>query len=351
MKAVKNLLRLLGGILFLGVVLVLGGMFNAPSVVPGVATAPEGADQPTKTAEAVIAARPVWYKAVGTISSRTRVDVTARATGQITELSSEVGQTVKKGERLATLTARELEARVEQARSALIVARATAEQARAAFDRVSRLAERGAATAEELERVSADKVTAEASVAAAAERVKEAEVALDYLYIESPIDGVVAARPVDPGDIAWPGKPLYTIHDPSSLRIEAHVREGRIDRVVVGETYTITIASLGLTVEGTVEEIVPLVDPSSRSFTVRVALPADERLHPGMFGRLRLDLEEREAVLVPAAAVRIVGQLHTVLVRHHDRWVRRYVTIGEIQGDAREILSGLKGGETIGWNE
>jgi multidrug efflux pump subunit AcrA (membrane-fusion protein) len=40
-----------------------------------------------------------------------------------------------------------------------------------------------------------------------------------------------------------------------------------------------------------------------------------------------------------------------VLVRHHDRWVRRYVTIGEIQGDAREILSGLKGGETIGWNE
>ncbi len=350
-KKLKNVLRLLGGLVFLGVVLLLGGMFDSAGILPGVQAAPQGEARPANTAEAVLTKRPVWYEAVGTLSSRSRVDVTPRVAGQITELTLEVGQTVERGDVLAALDAREHEARAEQARSALVAAQATAKQAKAAFDRVKRLADRNAATDEEMESALAEKAAAEASVVAATEGVKEAEVALDYTHIESPVKGVIAARPADPGDMAWPGKPLYTIHDPEALRIEAHVREGLIGRVVVGARHPVRIDSLAMTLEGTVEEIVPLADPRSRSFLVRVAVPFQQGLHPGMFGRLRLNLDERDAVLVPEAAVRVVGQLHTVLARHEDRWVRRYVTIGEVLDGKCEVLSGLSGGETIGWSE
>jgi multidrug efflux pump subunit AcrA (membrane-fusion protein) len=81
-----------------------------------------------------------------------------------------------------------------------------------------------------------------------------------------------------------------------------------------------------------------------------VALPETEGLYPGMFGRLRIPLEERSTVVIPLSAVSQVGQLKTVRVLKDGRWVRRYVTLGEAEGEAVEILSGLEGGETIGWD-
>ena len=351
MKKLKTVLRLVGMALFLGVVLILGGMFSHPGMPPGVAAAPQSGEQASRTAEVTRTMRPIWYEAVGSLTSLTRIDVTPRISGQITGLFAEVGQVVEAGELLAELDGRELLTRVEQARSSLRAAEATAAQAQAAFERTAKLVERQAATAEQQEAATAAKATADAGVAAAEERLAETQLALGYAQISSTARGVVAARPVDPGDMAWPGKLLYTIHDPESLRIEAHVREGLVDRVKVGDQYRVRVPSVNLELQGTVTEVVPLADPLSRSFLVRASLPSHERLHPGMFGRLALPLDERETVLIPEQALIVVGQLYTVLVKHQDRWVRRYVTIGEKVGDRREVLSGLSGGETIGWNE
>jgi len=351
MKKLKILLRLIGAIAFLGVVLVLGGMFKDRGIAPSVGAAPRSQELVSRTTEATREPRSISPDAVGSLTSRTRIDVTPRIPGQITSLTAEVGQVVEAGELLAELDGREFATRVEQARSNLAAAEAGAAQARAAFQRTTKLAERQAATAEQLETAVAAKATAEAGVAAARERLAETELSLGYARIVSPARGVVAARPVDPGDMAWPGKLLYTIHDPEALRIEAHVREGLIDRVAVGNIYPVLITSLNLELTGEVSEIVPSADPLSRSFLVRANLPTSQGLHPGMFGRLRLELDQREAVLVPAEAVSVVGQLHTVLVKHQERWVRRYVTIGELVGKRREVLSGLSGGETVGWND
>jgi RND family efflux transporter MFP subunit len=349
-KLTKNLLRVLGGALFLALVLLLGGLFHRPGIAPGVAAAPRGIDEPALRGEALRTQRPAWYDAIGTLESETRVDVSARIVGEITALHAKLGDRVELGAPLVELDRREFEARVQQARSALEAAEASALEAGAAFERVQRLLERKAATTEELEGAEAGRARAEAAVVAAREGVASAEVALGYTRIASPMAGVVSARPVDPGDMASPGRQLFTLQDPERLRVEAHVREGLIAGVAVGDRYRVLLRDGALELEAVVAEVGPAADPRSRTVLVRASLPEFAGLYPGMFARLRLPLGPREVVLVPAAALTRVGQLETLLVRHGDRWVRRQVTAGALDQDAREILSGLAGGEVIGWN-
>ena len=81
-----------------------------------------------------------------------------------------------------------------------------------------------------------------------------------------------------------------------------------------------------------------------------VSLSESEGLYPGMFGKLRLRLGERFAILVPEPAVFRVGQLTTLRVLVGDRWERRYVTVGAEFEGRREILSGLSADEIVGWD-
>ena len=351
----KNLLRLLGASLLLVILAYFGGLFEDPGIGPGVAAAPPGLPAPIHRERALRVQRPAWYTAVGTVESDRRVDVSAQVTGLVSALHAEVGTRVEGGAPLAELDRRESQARLLQAQSALAAARASAVEARAGFERVQRLNERAAATPQELEAAEAARARAEAALAAAEEGVTAAQVDRDHGRILSPVAGVVAERPVEVGDLAAPGKRLFTLHDPERLRVEAHVREGLIQRLRVGAELPVLLRDGQLELRAVVEEIVPAADPRSRTVLVRAGLPTAEGLYPGMFARLRVPLVEREVVLVPEEAVVSVGQLDTLLVLQDGRWVRRYVTLGARRlpgdGDLREVLSGLVGGEQIGWND
>jgi multidrug efflux pump subunit AcrA (membrane-fusion protein) len=94
---------------------------------------------------------------------------------------------------------------------------------------------------------------------------------------------------------------------------------------------------------------VPYADPVSRTFLVKAGLPVVEGLFPGMFGKLRIPVGEREIVRIPAKAVRRVGQLELVYVKHADTWFSRFIKTGQPSGELIEVLSGLDGQEEIGW--
>ncbi|MCK6460048.1 MAG: efflux RND transporter periplasmic adaptor subunit, partial [Planctomycetes bacterium] len=239
-------------------------------------------------------------------------------------------------------------------------------QAKARFERVQQLHRGGAATEQQIEDAEASFLEAEAGVAdaaaaiAAAEAqiqgarnvVTEAEVAVGYAEIAAPLDGVVTERLVEVGDLALPGRPLLVLLDQKSLRFEAEVREGLVARVRAGAALGVEIPAAGATVEGIVSEVIPAADPRSRTFRARIDLPPADGLYPGMFGRLRLPVGEREIVRIPLGAIVRVGQLQTVVVNEQGRWVRRYVTTGRpLPGGAVEVLSGLRGGEEIGLRE
>jgi RND family efflux transporter MFP subunit len=294
--------------------------------------------------------RPAFYVAVGTIRSRTEATVSAQVSGRITGVKVDVGETVKQGDLLATLDSQEMETRVGQARSGLDAGKAELADAELHYGRIKRLLPERAATQVQMDEADARLKQARAAVATAQKKLEEARIFLDYTRVCAPMTGVVAKREAEAGDLAYPGRPLFVIHNPKGLRLEASVREGMIGRVKQDQKVGVDLTALSKSVEGAVEEIVPSADPLSRSFLVKVALPETEGLYPGMFGRLRIPLEERSTVVIPLSAVSQVGQLKTVRVLKDGRWMRRYVTLGEAAGEAVEILSGLEGGETIGWD-
>jgi len=374
-------MRWLKGILFVAfavaIVLYAAGVFSGKRIAPGRAEAPASLPAPATTARAGRARVPAVEEAVGTVRSRRRVEVAAQVVARIVEVRVDAGDVAAKGDVLVRLDDRELRARADQARQALAAAEAARDralqakargdalltQAKARFERVQALHKGGAATEQQIEDAEASFLEAEAGVAdaaaaiAAAEAqiqgakngVTEAEVALGYAEIAAPLDAVVTERLVEVGDLALPGRPLLVLLDPKALRFEAEVREGLVANVHEGASLEVEIPAAGATVQGKVAEIIPAADPRSRTFRVRFDLPASEGVYPGMFGRLRVPVGEREIVQVPAAAVVRVGQLQTVIVKDGEFWVRRYVTTGHtLPGGAIEVLSGLGGGEEIG---
>jgi multidrug efflux pump subunit AcrA (membrane-fusion protein) len=95
-------------------------------------------------------------------------------------------------------------------------------------------------------------------------------------------------------------------------------------------------------------QIVPAADPASRSFVVKIELPANRNLRSGLFGRACFQLGEYEAIALPRTAVVERGQLQGLLVVGDDHIATlRYVTLGQTSGDKVEILSGVNPGEYV----
>jgi RND family efflux transporter MFP subunit len=321
---------------------------------------------------------PRLHDAVGTIKARTDVRVEAQVTGRVSRILVHPGDKVKAGDKLVVLDSRVSQTRLErsrqaaqttmsmtaQARDAFTAAKALFAKTESTYGRMKTLHDQKVVTAEEVEQAESAYLQAQArlgqakeGVAAAKARegeagkaVQEAEIGLDYTTIIAQEDGEVARRLAEPGDLAFPGKELLTLHTGTSLRIEAMVRESLIGQVRLGDKLNVMVSALegSEPLEATVDEIEPLADPVTRSFLVKAKLPEMGGLYPGMFGRLLVPLGNREVILVPVVAVHAVGQLETVMVRSDDRWESVYVRTGKVHGDKVEVLSGLSGGETLG---
>jgi RND family efflux transporter MFP subunit len=305
----------------IGVALYAAGAFQGGRIRPDRLPLPPGLPVPAGTATAVRQKVPMLEEAVGTVGSRRRVAVAAQVTARVVSIGAQVGDSVRAGVPLVVLDDADFTARFARAR--------------AQYERVKGFLAHHAATTEQME--------------AAESEYLQAKAALDHTRIPAPIDGVVAERHVEPGDLASPGRPLLVVLDPSTLRLEAQVREGLIGHIAPGAKLDVALPAVDATVEGTVGEVLPAADPQSRTFEVRVDFDPVAGVHPGMFGRLRLPVGEREVVRVPGTAVVRIGQLETVLVRQDSDWSRRLVTSGAPSADGWvEILSGLAGGETIG---
>ena len=319
--------------------------------------------------------QPVVYQAVGTVHSSVEAKVMAQTSGRVTNTFVGIGTVVQKGKELATIEDKELTLRRKQAESGVEVANAQVLQAEhgrlganaalarasSEYERVKKMHRQKAATEQQLEQAEAVFKQAKASVAAATEAikaakaavtrasasVKEVEVALSYTRVEAPFNGLITRKFVDPGDLAWPGRPLFELIDETKRRLEANIREGLAGHITLGQKLKVTIPSMKLIIEGTVEEVSPSADPSSRTFKVKVGLGENKNLLPGMFGRLDVPTDTRKLVHIPQKAVGTMGQLRLVRVKDGQAWRRRLIRLGEAHANGFVVLSGLKEGEII----
>ncbi len=329
------------------------------------------------TDKALVEKTTEWYDAVGTIRPRTETSIESQVPAQILKVLVSPGSRVKKGDTLFILDNRQFTSRLssakeglkaaqagrEQANQGLVAAKARFAQAEAEYNRVKKYYETEAATHQQLEQAKAAYLTAqaavkqakeslvaaEAGIRQAGEGVNDAGITQGYTVIKAPDTGEVLKRMAEPGDIAIPGKPLAVMRTSGALRIEAYVREGLIEKVKPGMELDVEIKTLGARSRATVNEVVPYADPRTRTFLVKAQLPAIDGVYPGMYGKLMIPVIESNVITVPSKAVKTVGQIQMVLVRDKDRWTSRYIKTGLARGERKEVLSGLSGGEIVGY--
>jgi RND family efflux transporter MFP subunit len=318
---------------------------------------------------------PELYRASGTVRARYTAAIAAKLVAAIREIRVQTGDRVRPGQTLVLLDDRDLQTslrRAEAGRSeaanaaaevdnAIAAANAQVELARITHKRFQDLLAKKSVSPQEYDESAARLKTAAAAVEMAqakrkqvASKIEQAEaevaaakIALGYATLTAPFAGLVTERRADPGSLATPGTPLLMVEQEGGLRLEASLDESRLSLARLGQAVEVELDGLDRTVTGRVAEIVPSVDPATRTFTAKIDLPATAGLRAGMFGRAAFPAGQRKAVLVPAAAVVERGQVQSVYVVEADTARLRLVSLGGAQGDRREVLSGIAGGERV----
>ena len=299
------------------------------------ASAPGPSGPPMVVQVAAVAVQPLWdeEEVVGNVEAAQRAVLAAKVTGVIDAIKVAPGARVTRGQILASIDAREIKARLDSAEAAQ-------DQAQKDYARIEKLLKSGSSTRQEFDAATTRLRTADAVLV-------EARTMLQYTEISAPFDGVVTRKLVEVGDLATPGKPLLEMENSSLLRFECEIPEALVDRISMGAGLPVTIDAAGATLTGKVSEIAPSASAGSRTFLVKLDLPPAEKLRAGQFGRVRVPVRERPAVLVGEGAVVRRGQIESVFVVEEGMARLRLVKTGRQMNGRVEVLSGLSGGETV----
>ncbi|HKE22682.1 MAG TPA: efflux RND transporter periplasmic adaptor subunit [Bryobacteraceae bacterium] len=192
---------------------------------------------------------------------------------------------------------------------------------------------------------------AKAQVTAAQGQLRSAETQVTYSEVRSPAAGVIADRPLYPGDIAQAGTPLLVVMDVSSVVARLNVPTADASGVKVGQDATITMADTGEDVPAKVRVVSPATDPNSSTVQIWVeALNPARKFKVGEAVHVAVTTETiKNALLIPVAAV-LPGETGgtAVLVIDSDQVAhRRAVQLGVKQGDKVQVLSGVTQREDV----
>jgi RND family efflux transporter MFP subunit len=288
----------------------------------------------------------------GTVAAEKSTGVSSRVMALVTAIHIELGDEVRAGQVLISIDPSAAEGQVAQARGALLQAEAALALARRNLERYKALTATQSASELELDlaRMQFDQATG------AVEQAKGAVAAAQSVAGESqviaPFAGRIAARLVQVGEMAAPGRPLAMIESQVGRRLVVAVPESvaQAASLKLGDHLAVTLdaQAAGGEIDGQVAEISPGPDPLTHSYTVKIDLPL-AGIAAGAAGRAYLPVARRQAVLVPREALIVSGGLTLVVVRDEDgRAQSRVVTTGKDGADGRvEVLSGLAGGETV----
>ena len=192
---------------------------------------------------------------------------------------------------------------------------------------------------------------ARAELTQAQGRLQKTEAELANTTITAPSAGIIASRDAKVGQITSNSEQLFSIIQNGRLELRLQVPETLIERIEIGQNVLITSnANPSLELTGEVREIDPLIDDNSRQATVKVDLPNNTNLKPGMFlqAAIEVDSSPGEAVAIEALLPQS-GNKAIAFVLQEDNTVKaQTVEMGEIISEQKvEIIDGLNPGDRI----
>lgn len=280
----------------------------------------------------------VTFPAEASVEAVQQSVVSAQIPGKVLEVRADAGKTVRQGEVLMRLDAREAAGNTE-------AAEAQYRNAKANYERTRALVKQKFLSPAALDKAKSD-------FDAAVARRSAASATQSHALIVAPINGVVARRHLELGEMAAPGRPLFTLYAPGGLRVKANVAQARLPEVRGVKAAKIEFPELNQWADAADVQVLPTVDANTKTAEVRLGLPAQPELlaqvTPGMFARVHFVIGEARKMTVPAQAVVRRGEVAGVYVQAADgRLSLRQVRLGEAMGSGIEVLAGLTAGENV----
>lgn len=317
--------------------------------------------------------------AEATIEAVRQSTLAAQLPGRVLELVVDAGDRVRKGQVLVRIDPAEAAAAVAAANAGIAQAQTALANARAEYARARSLVERKFLSQSALDGARTQFEAAEAQLRAARAQREQVATVRGYAEVASPLDGLVAARHIEAGEMAQPGRNLLTVYDPAQMRAVVDLAPQRLAELGSGSLRaSVELPASGRTIEAATITVLPAADARTHTVRVRVDLPpgiAD--VVPGSFARVHFQGPPAAAgvgggvssavssagstgtsaaasaagpIVIPAAAVLRRGELTAVYAADgQGGFTLRQIRLGRTLpgGDAVEVLSGLNGDETL----
>jgi HlyD family secretion protein len=266
---------------------------------------------------------------------------------RVSEVLVDVGDHVKPGQKLVTLSTSLLEAEVATKQAMVNQRQAELGNAEAALHRGQMLAETHVLSEADLDKLTADQLAKRAALASARADLDTSQLRLKFTSVVAPDAGVITSRTVTVGQIAQAGSEMLRLLRNGRIEWRGEAPEMRLGELAPGQDVTVTTVE-GLVVHGKIRVVSPTVATGNRTALVYVDLPVDDRIRPGVFARGEIEIGSGPGVTVPLeSVVSADGYSYVFVVRPDNTVERRRIETGAVLGEAIEVLSGVQGNESI----
>ncbi len=312
------------------------------AVLPGLTFAQAAPMATLDTATVELREIELTWPAEAVVEAVKQATLAAQVPGRVMEVRFDAGDSVKQGQLLMRIDARE-------AAEGYAASQATFANAKANYERTKNLYAQKFISKAALDKAEAEYKAAQAGSGAAG-------AAASHASIVSPLTGFVAQRHTEAGEMAVPGRPLVTVYDPKGLRVTSSIPQYKLAEVRASLRAKIEFPESGRWVDAAKVEVLPAADPRTHTVQARVYLPENVAgIIPGMFARAHFVIGKAKKLLIPAAAVLRRGEVTAVYVIDEKNAVRlRQVRLsepftagGQTPGGFHEVLAGLSAGEKV----
>jgi RND family efflux transporter MFP subunit len=330
--------------------------------------------RPVRAQAVVLSAPSAALRYSAAIEPFEQVSLAFKSSGYVDELlrrpgadgrlrAAQQGDVVAKGAVLARVRDQEYRERVNQGRSRVSEAEVALEKARLDLERARTLFAAASLTKPELDAAQAAFDTSQARLAGTRADLELGESALRDTALVATATGTLLERRVEVGSLAGAGTVAFVLGDISSVKARFGIPDTLVGAVVPGERIELVVEAVaGTAFDGRITSVAPAADPQSRVFDVEVTIPnGDGRLRPGMIGTVSVppsgDASANPVRPVPtlplAAIVRSATGQHEygtfTVERQGDTEIARMrlVKLGDVAGNAIEVVSGLAAGEQV----
>jgi RND family efflux transporter MFP subunit len=293
---------------------------------------------------------PIMISATGSLSAVRDMPVgIAGEGGRVVRVLVEPGQSVRAGQVLATINRSVQSQQAAQLAASIEVARADLQLAQNNLQRAESLVGRGFISRADLDQKRATRDAAAARVRVAVAQLGATRAQIGRLDIRAPTAGIVLTRSVEAGQVVGAGSgALFRIAAGGEMELQARLPQSDLARLSVGAVARVTPVGSTTAYPGTVWQVSPVIDPTSRQGMARIRVPLNNEIRPGAFASTEIQAGVERVPLLPDSAVQSDSRgTFVYILNNNDEVVRRPITTGQVTDQGVAIVQGLNGDERV----